>query len=90
MAVGYFTAVFKYEDFEVLKSDPIYARMFELMRAEDGPLRVTAMSHDDEMTRAEMFREAMEKYRDRDDLEDAFEEIENAASVHALRNSANT
>lgn len=82
---GYFTAVFKYDDFEALKADPSYVRIFELANVEDGPVRVTALSHDDEFTRAELYREAIERHRDRSDLEDEVDGIEQAESVHEFR-----
>lgn len=80
---GYLTVVFKYEDFEQLQKDPLHARLYELFKVDDGPLRVTALSHDDEITRVRLLEEACERYIDEQIL-DAVETIRNTDDVNGF------
>jgi hypothetical protein len=86
---GAMTVVFKYDDFEVFRNDPIYSRIFALMEGEKTPdtasIRVTAIAHDDEMTRMDFILWAAAEFgRNSDDLADAIEFIYNADPVSEL------
>lgn len=67
MATKYFTAVFAYTG-TALQDDPLYSRLYELAKVEDGPLRICGVSHGDEMTRAERLEEIIGKSADADEL----------------------
>lgn len=81
---GWMTIVVRYEDYDEFRKTDLFKTVFDLAKVEAGPVRVSGISHDDEMTRAELFRDAVEKHHDRYDLEDAVEQIEQAQRVRDL------
>lgn len=85
---GWMTVVIRYDDYGEFRKTALFQSVFDAAKFEDGaepPVRVTGISHDDEMTRAELYRDAVERHRDRDDLDDAIEKIDQARRVHELR-----
>lgn len=76
---GYMTFVVAYEDYEALQATAVFQELFEWFKRDaHARIRVTASSHSDEMARAEKYAEAIEKIRDRYDLDEVAEEISNA------------
>ena len=79
---GYMTFVVRYEDYAELQQTEWFKTAFEWFRRERGErIRITASSQDDEMTRAKKLEEAIGKYRDRAELEDAVDRLVNTACV---------
>ena len=79
---GYMTFVVRYEDYAELQATEWFKTAFEWFnRDRDARIRICGASHDDEMTRAQKLEEAVAKYRDRDDLEDAVARLVNTEHV---------
>lgn len=76
----YVTVVYKVTDHALWKSrwDDIH----ELFKLDDGPVLVTAISLDDEITRKDMMADAAQKYRG-PELADMIDELDRSPDVHS-------